>query len=131
MDDRDGTPGLKASVAFEGGEREGARSQRWKFPSSFGTMICPRGTIHVYVWLCVPGRARMRYAHAARSTLIAGPLYGLADWSLRQAQRERRWQLRGWETRGLQFGIQYAVGTIRDGAATANEARGPRGNSWE
>lgn len=28
MDDRDGTPGLKTSVAFEGGEREGARSQR-------------------------------------------------------------------------------------------------------
>lgn len=42
----------------------------------FGTMMCPRGTIHVYMWLFVPGRARTRDAHTAFSTLITGPLPG-------------------------------------------------------
>lgn len=39
-------------------------------------------------------------------------------------RRKRRWELRGWEARGLQFGIQYATGTMRDGAAAASETRG-------
>lgn len=35
-------------------EGEG-RALRWRFPPSFGPIMCPRGTTHEYMWLYVPG----------------------------------------------------------------------------